>query len=464
MSIVRRNLRHVEKYVRRNPRKITAATLAAAYRAASDLVSHATPRKQTTSSRGPNKPPRLRLKTGNEPPSAAVARFVKKHKPVSTNALKAAARQRTGRSAGPGRSGGFIYTHKIRKTPASKMNLRGIDYSIEVGGTVDAADTMWLGHATCPLAIMQSNAVLAMLKKLFLQVGADTTDLAGVTAMAAGDIIRVFWSYVDSNLVAEDFVSGGSDSLVGVANWFVADARPWNLKTGTDPAHFGQTEFWVIEYVQAGSTANPMLNPAKMQIKQARVHFDSKSALKMQNATVQLASDQEDYTDVDNCPIYGKVYEGSGTGAVMFEKEYISGSPTFYANRKTGVIVAQTGDNTFPEPVETSNFDKVTLEGRLKLEPGEIKTSVLHWKSSMPFNDFWSMVQPGGPTLLKARKHIGKYRLFAVEKMIRFTSGDAKVKCLYELQTDLATTFTTHRSIQSGKLFDNILDQDANQA
>jgi len=365
---------------------------------------------------------------------------------------------RKGSNSGPGRSGGKIRKlRKVRKTRARKLNKKGVDFTRETGGKVEAQDCVYLGHITAPIQDLKKQAAYALMKQLFLKAGEDVGSLdLPMSHINSADKVNVVFSYTPESAMAIEtysFPGGlGTNTLTALVDWFINAARGWNLNT-VDTAD--QTEVYSIQFTpeSIGTTGYTLLSPALLMMKQCRVHFDAKSALKMQNRTITSTGNDEAF-DVDNCPIYGMSYEGHGQGTRFIKRDQGGARPAFVGHKENGTILVTPSQDDAPvEPPEPENFDKVTREGRIKLEPGEIKTSTLTWKTSMLFNEFWNKTTPNPASTNKVMKRMGKFRFFAIEKMIHFTNTNTAIRTAYEINYDLSTHVTFRRSLQSTKMF-----------
>jgi len=367
-------------------------------------------------------------------------------------------RRRGSRNAGPARSGGFISTRKVKKTKLRKLSKRGVDYTMEVGGATSATDAMYIGHITAPVEVLIQNGVRAMFKDMFLKAQYDVSDVTAVIGFTATDSLVVNFTEregVPMSLITLNLTP--LDSINSITTWFTASARPWGTETTSvsDQILFHSIQFRV------GDVANTIASPVLVMLKHCKVHFAAKSALKMQNRTVNTVGD-DDVDEVDNVPLSGMCYEGHGTGAVYIRKSTTGGTqPTFVGSNNQGMILLKPGAsyNAPEEPPNPSNFDKIKKEAKVKLEPGEIKTSVLKWEKSMSFNNFWQATHPHGVGLTTVvRKPLGEFRFFGMEKMIHFAAADTAIQTVYEHQYDLGSTVSYSRAIQSVKYFQAFRD------
>jgi hypothetical protein len=359
--------------------------------------------------------------------------------------------------SGPGRSGGFLKTRKVRKTKKAAINRRGIDFTMETGGATESNECVYIGHSVAPFVQLRKMAATALIKELMLRAGANVNRMESPLEVQATDKIIVRFNYHPSSiLVLDTFNFAAAGTVSDAVAWFENPARGWNIQD----ADSDNRTFYSIQFLPSDNL-NYKLRPTTLHMARSRVHYVAKSALKIQNRTVSTLGDEAD--DVDNVPLYGKSYEGNGTGTVHIRMPRTDISPpSFYANKETSVILEEfnNAENGAPrEPPETTQFDKITKEGKIKLEPGEIKTSVLNWSTSTSFDNLWAITSPIG-TVATNRKPFGKFRLFAIEKMIHFSAAsDSTIKTVYEINMDLSTKMSFHNSIQSTKIFVAYRDQ-----
>lgn len=364
-------------------------------------------------------------------------------------------------NSGPARSGGFLTTGKRKRSDRLRVSKRGVDYTMEVGGATSAADAMYIGHITAPVSVLIECGCRAMFKDLLLKAQFDVSDVTLPVGLTALDTITVLYQLHEGlPLQNASFATAASDSINTLAAWFFSGARPWGLENNSYP---DQHVFHSIQ-LKIGDPAganSAVAIPVLMMLKHCKVEFVAKSALKIQNRTVSAVGDAE-ADDVDNVPLSGTGYEGTGTGAIFIKKPASSGSvPTFVGSNNFGLILLKPGVayGAPDEPPLPQNFDKVTHESKIKIEPGEIKTSVLKWHKKMSFNDFWAVTHPhgAGNTFLTRRK-IGNFRFFGIEKMIHFAAADTAIQTVYEHNYDLSSVVSYSRATQSVKFFQAFRD------
>lgn len=359
-----------------------------------------------------------------------------------------------------GNAAGFLTTRKVKKTALRKFSKRGVDYSLEVGGSTTATDCMYIGHSSAPIERVIENGLRAVFKDMMLKAQFDVSDITAPIGLTVLDTIQVL--YQDREGGALQTVAKAAvvaDTILSLTAWFIDSTRPWSNENNSTS---DQYVFHSIALL-LGDTASTIASPVLLMMKHCRLKYDSKSALKMQNRTVSNTANNE-ADDVDNVPLSGRSYEGKGTGTLYIRKPTAAGAqPTFVASAQTGMILLKPGAsyNAPLEPPLPGNFEKVTREGKVQLNPGEIKTSKLSWSGGMSFNDMWQITHPhGAGTTTIVRRKIGTFRFFAIEKMIHFTSGVAElgIQTVYEHQYDMGCVASYSRSVQSVKYFQAIRD------
>jgi len=320
-----------------------------------------------------------------------------------------------GTSTGPGRSGGFLKT-KSRVSKKSTTMSKGYCFSGEYGGIGTSANVGVIGHCTVPIDTLGRVTWGCAIKKLLEKSGLDFDKTStAIIGMEPNDIIVLSWQKdVESIIFTDDYTATGSESLEDVTAWFNGHTRTWvDDGTVSDQVRFINLTFepWVdtaaAPYARRGHSA-------LLRLEDTYIHFKSDSNLKIQNRTVVSSGDDE--ADVNNQPLFGKGYSGPGTGA-QWRDVYPA---SFVAHSGYGLITGDDGTMTGLEDVQDPNtFKGVTRTGKMKLEPGEIKTSRLSSTMRRSFNDMIHATYPTGTDLTAfLLRKLGNYRFFVYEKML----------------------------------------------
>lgn len=318
-----------------------------------------------------------------------------------------------GMSTGPGRSGGFLKTRKKVSKKSNKLS-NGYCISAEYGGIGTSANVGVVGHCSVSLSALGRCVWGSVLKKLLESCGFDFDKTSSAfVGFYAADTITVTWQGHEATTVSQEvYTAVGGESLEDLVDYFNDQARPYVQ----DNAVGDQVRFVNIFYEpSAEAGGNPRRGSSQLlRLEDCFITFKSDCNLKIQNRTVVSAGDDE--VDVNNQPLFGKGYSGMGTGAEW--RDVYPGS--FVAHQTYGLITGDDGTITALEDVQDPNsFKGVTRTGKMKLEPGEIKTSTLVTSMRRSFNDCIVATYPTGNAITSLiRRKIGKYRFFIYEKML----------------------------------------------
>jgi len=331
---------------------------------------------------------------------------------AASNAYKKLSAKPKSRGYGAGRSGGFLKS-KRKVTKKSFKKTAGYTFTGEYGGVGTSANVGTIGHTTMPIGPVMRVVWGAVIKQLLEKAGVqiDTTTIAlDGRGLSTTDSFRlVYQTSADAVQTVSTTTYVAAQTLANLADYFGDAGRPW-VATSTNA---DQIRFISIQLV-VGVGAARFIRSSFIRLDECRLSLSSKSALKIQNRTVVGAGDDE--ADVNNQPIFGKSYSGKGTGA-----DWRDAYPgCWQGSIVTGVMSGDDGTvGTMVDIPDPTTFKNVTKSGKMKLEPGELKTSVLNSRVSIDFNKFWSIIYPMGVGItLRIRKDIGDYRFFIYEKML----------------------------------------------
>lgn len=322
---------------------------------------------------------------------------------------------------GPSKSAGFIRRgsgkYKVGKLAAMKRN--GWQHTFEYGKVcTTTTQVQVIGHHTMPVIRVWSNIWRLLCKKLMYKAGRQFDDPSGSLAfLTVGDTIVVSYittpgsgiatysyTYASGNTI-EDFVTRMTLNTAGFNNLI-------------SPPEFTNLRLIV-------STLNSSVHPTQISLSGLMLDIYAKSSLKIQNRTVTNEANVES-DDIDNAPLYGRTYEGTGNGTTWF----FSGATTnLFAHNSYGNIEAEGtavvgGTSWFGEPPSAVEFPGVKLQGKVRIEPGDIKTSVLTDMKTLNFNRFAAILHKYQQfTAGKPRENFGKFRFMALEKMLDATTA-----------------------------------------
>lgn len=331
----------------------------------------------------------------------SIVHVVKKRRLAGNTPIKRQYLKRSGAVAS--NSSGFIKRGRRVKRKFKRRSVRrifkGVERTYEFGNTVQSQYTAYLGHATCPPAVLMRITLEAMLKQLMMRAGGIFASLREtIVGTAANDRIDFTFRHAPDQALQDGFITfNGALSIQDIASFMMLnDVFRYNNNPSNTGAYMGDIEFHRFSY---NPIEGSQLRKSQINTQQYVVDLHCKSTLKIQNRSVNTGND-DDADDVDNVPLYGKTYEGSGLGT-PFTSDIAQGVPNpqplyyknFYGGTYDGVIY-RSGDviEELREPVRAQQFAKVKLGGKARLEPGHIKTSKLQFHKKFYFNTIMNLV------------------------------------------------------------------------
>lgn len=343
-----------------------------------------------------------------------------------------------------GRSGGFVTTAKFKQ---DRLSVSCINYTGEFGGTTSDVDMVVMGHTTAPTDIIYKQVWAAVIKKLFRLADYDILDpsipipVPGVIVItwkrSTADSVQLVSLQVGLGYTLETF----EDVLVSL----VSNTMGFNSNSSSDVSSL---EFLAIAYSPDTPLPgdNITMHESRMRLDECNVSVSVKSTLKMQNRTVNHTG--EDENAVDNVPLYGKSYEGTGSGAYWINLD--NDNSSFIADRANGVIKT-TRPGAMKEPPKPSEFKGTQKTGKIKVEPGYIKTSSLSSYASHKLVTWFRMCIPG-EFVTKGQSHFGKYRFFCVEKILD-PDHVASINCAFEHNIRITSDAKLHKTLGTIALY-----------
>jgi len=372
-----------------------------------------------------------------------------------------------GRGASSSKSSGFIFSNTpVKRGGASMVTRRGVSIVQERGGVLDAGansatagNVVAIGHNNVPVYLATQMLWRAVVKALWIKANnieriANFEEQMGGGVI--GSIVRIRYRYdPDDTVLQQDLPLASAQTLDSVALTLAA----LFVDTNASVVDKRDIEFYDIRFISSGAYADTTLN-----LRKAVFHFYSKSTLKVQNRTVQDLNDDEE--SVDNVPLHGKVYFGKGTGTSAFTRDpntYVTAASGFFGDTQYGCIGKVPTEKWYQEPVPASHFINVSTTGKIHMDPGHIKTSVLDGRFSVSMQHFYKTVAAqmllSGPSGLSALEYhkktkYGNYRFMLIEKMINAVAGtpDNGIKLAWETNIRMGGYITTSNQTETAQL------------
>lgn len=336
-------------------------------------------------------------------------------------------RKKAKRSYASGQMAGFIKKgKKYRKTKRNKMTMKGVNLAKETGGVVNAKKVAYIGHGSVPVYTARRMLWRAIFKRLFEKMyGNSPSGLVGTEynfLLNTNDTLTVRWTSPTAAIVATNYSAASLVDIETVVTWASDPSRPYNTATGSQ----GETTLIEVVFIP-GNTHLASLT--RIRLKDCQFQLSSKCTLKLQNRTINTAGATE-ADEVDNQPLSGYSYSGKGSGA-SWKGQPNNLNSVFYddifrINNSVGIMsfgADTTTDTGLQEPPLAGDFGGVKKFGKVRFNPGDLKTSVLTDDIKIDVNKFHRMtigIAQGDVGVYP----IGQFRFFALEKMID-VSGSA---------------------------------------
>lgn len=381
------------------------------------------------------------------------------------------------------------YAGRFRRTRRNKKDMfrhLGFMHTTEVHGTVTDPDCVYIGHSAHSQIQLLEVICQSLLKKLFAKAGWQCRNITEPIPGYEPNTSNC-WKLV---LYRENKETGAVDSSITYTTPSATQTSIYQI-VGNQAA--GVAALWggfraVLEAYATGEYATgtgSSLNvqqPTKLRLFRAEDNVGSfwqfqseinlenewivvkgNSKLKVQNRSV-AADASTDANDVSNNPIEGRIYSFSSGSP----RSKIPGAYFVEGMFEThGVIAARAGQMTsvegFKEPPPPTSWWNCKGSAKVRIEPGDIKTSMVSHYRSMPFLLFLKRAGFGYGTgsPKKQINFFGKSAMIALEDMINVNPSH-NLSIAYECNREFGCYFVTkNRNISIGYRYDIIYDNDA---
>lgn len=332
------------------------------------------------------------------------------------------------------RSGGFFkkssrkgYRRYKKRYTATR---KGLLATFETGGIITDTDCVYIGHSTMPPNRIQYMMLHAIVKAVFNNMGIypQSVDLA-LTNTIIDDVFRLVIRANDEAGTVETNIDFTFLSVVSPETIVNALMNKVAFQDATNQVVFVRAEYFP-------HAANTDLPYKKIILTNAKLVINAKSSLKIQNRSIGEAGDEES-TEVDNCPLTGKCYSGYGNGTQYVNHN--SALTPFIAHKTYGVLAKFSENESTDEPPIPQHFSNVRGSSKVKLDPGEIKTTTLVSKGVYPFYRLgYSLFGDVSSGVVQYKKtNLGKFEFFGLERMITVT-GMPVLNCAYEQNLEIS--------------------------
>lgn len=330
---------------------------------------------------------------------------------------------------GSGRSAGFLKTRRRVKKNTKQYSIRnrcGANIVVERGESISTTgQAQYVGHHSTPLVSLRNAMALAVFNKLMQKACVLPRSSANTSYTFLTDT-KITFSYTieggtqtTTGAVYQPGSGGGPVSVNGETwlTWFNDPTRPWNATN----AGLQFTFLSVYTDVPTFCSIRPNV---ELRLYGSQFQYMAKSSLKIQNRSISTVANVE-ADDIDNVPVYGKGYSGKGTGTRVLTDQ-TPGAVTLLADSTYGVIklASSVMGSEYNEPPQPFEFANVKRTGKVRIEPGHIKTSILYDSRTCDFNGlFRQIISALNYTGTAApRSPIGSFRFFGIEKILNVSN------------------------------------------
>lgn len=321
----------------------------------------------------------------------------------------------TGKPAGKIRKG----TKSFKKDPVAVYMRKGVVKTQEINQNLNASQNVIIGHSTMIAIEHFRMACRAMIKSLFAM---DTEIISNFEDLVTQQVpvqVRLDY-YADSTTTTVS--TAAIINIPSTYNYNNVASILWSTIVGllNSGGSMIQLKALYLMRAQTIGTVQVFVNRVEVDLTSSVLHWWCKSDMKIQNRTVAASGTaNHDSMANDAEPLYGKTYDGKGSGAVTKGNRETGYTPLF-ADENNGVIQQSGAVLGLQEPPSGIAFNYVSRQGKLSLSSGEIKTSILESKWSQPIGKYiMELARVGAGYQLGQRLYSkGKFRFVSLEKMI----------------------------------------------
>lgn len=346
------------------------------------------------------------------------------------------------------KSMGKLKTRKFRPTKRLKNAMKGVEATYEFYKEyVTTAQTAWVGHSVTFFEGLRLNVIRLILKKVFAKAGQNITNFGSSLAsngLTQPDVIRIRYQTQDGSVGSVEYVVANNvtETFNDVAFFFYNNA---NLKQ----------ESVILKHILLLPMTNALgafvdVPSVRLDLEHSYISSYFKSSMKIQNRTVNGIDTATD--EVDNVPLYGRQYGGTGNGAEWQGQHNGPDTKKFISNYNSGYIEGSANSDDLKEPIHQMYFKYVTQKGKIHLDPGYIKTSVLTYKRNSSISVLWNKLNMLFNTEPKNRDSFGVFRFFGIERMID-TSVEGNITLGLEINHYMNLSLYTKFSNKTAPVF-----------
>lgn len=344
--------------------------------------------------------------------------------------------------------------NKAKKKNVSQFRFyanKGFVDTYETSGTLSDPDCLYLGHVAQNKVHTMRTMIRALFRKLLMITvryqGTSASDV--IPGFLFGDTGTVY-KYVllqrnsDDNTVTvlqEAFSTTTTNHTIqALTGTFIGSFIAYTT-TQLGAANNKLSPFKLQLYQKDGNVTDFWNFQGELNLEDEKVNIISISDMKVQNRTKSGGADTN-IESVNNNPLIGKRYYCDGLPRTKI--------PTSLAAMSVGGVILRRGaqigfGEEGKEPFLAGNFVNCKKSAGITLQPGEIKSGRLVYKTSCLFLKYLLMMKWQEDDVGLFHHNLGACEMYALEDMINVDISE-NIALAYERNCKVGVCFTTHRN------------------
>lgn len=338
------------------------------------------------------------------------------------------------------------YQGKFKKgkkllTKTSVYANKGVLLTSEVKGTVSDPDCLYITHTAVDSYKVIIQIVDSLFRKLFEKAGFQISNLdervGHVSITDAKDWtveLTVQAGLTGTETVATTYQTVAASTVKTVAGQFYVDFLKFSAGYSYNAAGDAGNDirlYRLILYTQDYNVTYAPTFKCAINLNDEMVHLYGSSEIKIQNRTLSATGDADD-TEVSNNPLIGRSYEFKGIPKARDKALWPLNAIPVNGGVQLVRAATLTTNTGYKEPPNPSVFSNCIYSAKIRLEPGNIKTSTIKYQKSMNLIDLLGKINvQWGVTAIHTYHSIFPSEIFCFEDLIN-VNGAQNISCAYE--------------------------------
>lgn len=378
------------------------------------------------------------------------------------------------KSSGGGRNGtgmrGYLKRRPKRRNLRQRSKKKGLADSrygsrivTEAGGSITAANAVYIGHSTCAQQQVGLAVWRAVIKRLFSLAGDNFVNWEEVPrhASSSGYARAIRTEYYADPANALDIINiamaiDNTDTYAEIAEKL--QVHYWNL--------FSSIPHVFVNFRLTESEGSITRQVSAMTVDNMKINFYIKSELRLQNATLANNTpgddDAELTTNISSNPLERIHYLKKNCNGLELNLPLAQATVSdMYADVNSGLIAQNTTDASFADiKVLTKLPTGATFNAKSMKMPavpsGQIITDILITQKSMNFNTFLKTFDRALGANQKTVIRFGDVSLTGFEKYLNSRENEPDIKVNWQMNQTLVCSLATKRARPTMQLVDLI--------